>query len=78
MVIIPNIYASRDSVEDMQKISAETLVPSLHHEHAFSGNGLEHTLEMILEYDKKYPHSSIILLQGAGDIDTLRYKIKTR
>lgn len=78
MVIIPNIYASRDSVEDMQKISAETLVQSLHHKNAIFGNGFEDTLEMILGYEQKNPNSSIILLQGAGDIDTLRYNIKTR
>jgi UDP-N-acetylmuramate--alanine ligase len=77
-VIIPNIYASRDSQEDMQKISAQSLVASIHHDDKIFGDGLKNTLSLIEKYDREYPNSSIILLQGAGDIDTLRYEIKTR
>lgn len=77
-VIIPNIYASRDSAEDMKKISAESLVTSLHHREAIFWNWFENTLKMLETYETKNPNSSIILLQGAWDIDTLRFKIKTR
>ncbi len=76
-VIIPNIYASRDSEEDKQKISSSSLAKSIHHPNVLDGEWLKNTLTLIEQYDMQYPDSSIILLQGAGDIDTLRYKIKT-
>ena len=78
ILIIPNIYESRDSEEDKQKINSQKLVESIHHPNVQNGGGLENTLKLLEEYDTKNPASSIILLQGAGDIDTLRYKIKTR
>jgi len=77
-VIIPNIYESRDSEEDKKKINTQKLVSAIHHPNVINGNGMENTLKIIEEYDRKNPNSSIILLQGAGNIDTLRYKIKTR
>lgn len=77
-LVIPNIYASRDTAEDMQKINVQSLIASIHHPNVYDGNGLENTLTRIENYDVQYPDSSIILLQGAGDVDTLRYKIKTR
>ena len=77
-LIIPNIYESRDTQEDKQKINSQKLVEGIHHPNVQNGDGLENTLKLLEEYDTKNPNSSIILLQGAGDIDTLRYKIKTR
>ncbi|MCH8518494.1 UDP-N-acetylmuramate--L-alanine ligase [Candidatus Gracilibacteria bacterium] len=74
-VIIPNIYASRDSEMDMQKISARSLTESIDHPQVIFGDGFKNTLEILNEYEIKNPNSSIILLQGAGDIDTLREKI---
>lgn len=76
-VIIPNIYESRDSEEDKKKINTEKLVSLIQHESISNGQGLENTLKLIEKYDSEHPNSSIILLQGAGNIDTLRYKIKT-
>ena len=40
-----------------------------------NGEWLENTLKIIQEYDRKNPDSSVILLLGAGDIDSLRYQI---
>lgn len=77
-LIIPNIYASRDSIEDMEKISAEKLVQQVEHPNKFFGDELENTLKMIEDYDVESPNSSIILLQWAGNIDDLRYKIKVK
>lgn len=77
IVVIPNIYASRDSKEDMQKISAQSLAASIHHPHSFFWDGFENTLKTLEEYEHENPNSSIILLQGAGDVDILRYNIKT-
>ena len=76
-MIISNIYASRDSKEDMEKISSEILVQKIHHRSIQDGKTLSNTLSLIEAYDIKHPNSSIILLQWAWDVDTLRYKIKT-
>ena len=77
-VIITNIYASRDSESDKQKISAESLVTKIKHSNIRYWNGLENTLKHIQDYDSNNPNSSIILLQWAWDIDNLRYMISTK
>ncbi|MFA5916752.1 MAG: Mur ligase family protein [Candidatus Gracilibacteria bacterium] len=75
-LIIPDIYESRDSFEDKEKINSEKLIELINHPNKFDGNGFENTLKSILDYDTKNPNSSIILLLGAGNVDDLRYKIK--
>ncbi len=40
-----------------------------------NGNGLENTAKLIQKYDAENPDTSIILLLGAGDVDSLRYEI---
>ena len=77
-LIIPNIYESRDSETDKKKINTSKLVESINHSQVFDGEWLENTLELIQEYDKNFPDSSIILLLGAGDIDSLRDQIETK
>lgn len=74
-IIIPNIYASRDNVEDIAKMTGELFVQEIQHQNKLYGNGLENTLKIIQEYDIKNPNSSIILLLWAGNIDDLRKKI---
>ncbi len=76
-VIIPNIYESRDSEADKKKIDTSKLVEAINHKQVFDGEWFENTLELIKEYDKSYPASSVILLLWAWDVDNLRDKIKT-
>lgn len=76
-VIIPNIYASRDSQENKKKINTQIFVEYIKHTNIKDGHGLTHSLWLIQEYDETYPNSSIILLLWAWDIDNLRYQIKT-
>nr|MDD3719922.1 UDP-N-acetylmuramate--L-alanine ligase [Candidatus Gracilibacteria bacterium] len=76
-LIIPDIYESRDTEEDKKKINSEKLVSFINHSDKLDGKGLENTLDIILDYDKKNPTSSVIILQGAGNVDDLRYRIKT-
>lgn len=76
-LIIPDIYESRDSEEDKQKINSKKLVEFINHKDKLDWEWLENTLKLIQEYDKQNPDSSIILLLGAWDVDDLRYKIKT-
>ena len=76
-LIIPNIYESRDSEEDKKKIDTKKLVQALNHPDVQDGKWFENTLKIIADYDTKKSSSSVILLLGAGDIDSLRDTIKT-
>ena len=77
-LVIPNIYESRDSEEDKKKINSKKLIELIEHPNKQDWKWLANTLKLIQEYDKKNPNSSIILLLWAGDVDNLRYKIKTK
>jgi len=76
-VIIPNIYESRDSEDDKAAINSEKLASYIKHQNVYDGKWLENTLKLINTYDAENIDSSVILLLWAGDIDNLRYKIKT-
>ncbi len=77
MLVVPNIYFSRDKKEDVEWMTTEKLVAEIakHQPNIENGHGLENTLEIIQKYDKKNPNSSVILLLGAGDLDGIRYDI---
>ena len=77
ILIIPNIYESRDSEEDKAIMNNEIFITSINHNNVVNGQWLENTHTLLEKYDTDNPNSSIILLLGAGNIDTLRYKIKT-
>lgn len=76
-LVIPDIYESRDTKEDKEKINSKKLVELINHEDKLDWEWLENTLDIILKYDKENPDSSIIVLMWAWDVDDLRYKIKT-
>lgn len=75
ILIIPNIYESRDNNEDKQKIDGKKFLDSINHKNKIFWNWLNNTLKMILEIDKK-EKNLVILLMWAWNIDDLRYKIK--
>lgn len=66
-VIIPNIYAVRDSDEDKESISAEALVEGIksYHPQVRYGNGLANTL---LYLKKHLKDGDVIFTMGAGDV----------
>ncbi len=74
-LIIPDIYESRDSEEDKQKINPEKLVEYINHPDKQDWKGLENTLKIIQDYDEKNPDSSVILLLWAWNVDDLRKRI---
>lgn len=76
-LIIPNIYESRDSQEDMDEIDSEKLAFLIEHSNVINGGWLENTLELIKQYDTSHS-DNIILILWAGDVDNLRYKLKTK
>ena len=72
-VIIPNIYKVRDSKEESQKVSTESLVSEIkkHQKHVRNGNGLKSTAQYVKSNYSKY---DLIITMGAGDIDSI-YKM---
>ncbi|MBP9718760.1 hypothetical protein KBD59_05720, partial [Candidatus Gracilibacteria bacterium] len=67
LVIVPNIYAARDTEEDKAKISAESLVESLNKAGVKTlwGQGIEETLLLL---QQKASDFDVIITMGAGDI----------
>jgi len=76
-LIVSDIYESRDSQANKSVMNTQLFVESIEHTNVVDGNGMENTLSLIESYDKENADSSIILLLWAGNIDNLRYKIKT-
>ena len=76
-LIIPDIYESRDSLEDKEKINSKKLISLINHKDKLDWEWLKNTEKLISKYDKKNPNSSIIILLWAWNVDDLRYKIKT-
>lgn len=69
-VIIPTIYAARDTEEDKKKVSAASLVARIaaRHPSALWGEGMEKTKELVLREAKP---DTVIVVMGAGDISRL-------
>lgn len=78
ILIVPDIYESRDTEADKAKINGEKFVNYINHPHKIFGNGLQNTLKLIQEFDKKYPGELVIILQWAGNVDDLRYEIEIK
>ncbi|MDD5770242.1 MAG: UDP-N-acetylmuramate--L-alanine ligase [Candidatus Gracilibacteria bacterium] len=78
ILIIPDIYESRDSEEDKAKINGEKLTEYINHPHKIFGDGLKNTLNLIKKLDQENPGKLVFILQGAGNVDDLRYEIKTK
>lgn len=77
-LVIPDIYRSRDKDEDVAYMTTERFVAELQQKypHTINGHGLDHTLEIIQQYDREHPNSAVIVLLGAGTIDEMRGEIK--
>lgn len=76
-VIVPDIYESRDSDENKARMDSKIFVEAIKHKNKTDWKWLDSTLKSIKKYDMEHPNSSIILLLWAGNIDNLRYNIKT-
>ncbi len=78
LLIVPNIYKSRDTLEDMQKINWESFLNYINLKNKIFWNGLDNTLEIIKKLDINNPWKYLFILQGAWDIDNLRYDIEVK
>ncbi len=69
-VIIPNIFAARDSAADKDAMPLERLVAEIgkHHQNVIAGNSLDETLTLVKDATKNY---DIIITMGAGDVYTI-------
>ena len=78
LLIVPNIYKSRDTLEDMQKINWESFLNYINLKNKIFWNWLNNTLEIIKKLDIENPWKYLFILQWAWDIDNLRYDIEIK
>lgn len=78
ILIIPDIYESRDTQEDKDKINWEKLINYISHNNKIFWNWLNNTLNLIKDLDKKHNSELVIILQWAWNIDDLRYDIELK
>ena len=66
-VVIPNIYAVRDSEEDLKSVTPEELVVGIqkYHQNVHDGGGLVNTL---LYLKKHLKEGDVVFTMGAGDV----------
>lgn len=70
VVVVPNIYAARDSAVDQAEVTAERFVVALQKNHPIVhfGNGLAKTAQLLQEM---VTAKDVVLTMGAGDVTTL-------
>ena len=75
-VVVPDIYFSRDSDEDVAAMPVSRFLAELrrHHADVRGGEGLEKAAETLRALDAENPGKLVIVLQGAGNVDDLRHK----
>lgn len=74
-LVVPNIYESRDSSEDKQKMNTQIFLDNIEHIDKINWVNLEYTQKIISHLDEKYKDEAIIILLWAWDVDNLRYNI---
>jgi len=77
ILIISDIYESRDSKEDKEIMSTDILLDNVIHDKKYNGQWLEWSRNFINNYEVDNKNNTVILLLWAGSVDNLRYKIKT-
>jgi len=67
IIIIPNIYEARDSIEDKTKVNVNILVQSIrkNNQTVYNGHGFNKTIEILNTVSKP---NDIIITMGAGDV----------
>jgi UDP-N-acetylmuramate--alanine ligase len=74
VLIIPDIYASRDTPEDIAWMTVERLVETIrpYKTAIYGGAGREAAIELIRGLDAEKPGKRVLVLLGAGSIDEYR------
>lgn len=79
-VIIPNIYLSRDTDEDIAFMTADRLVETIrpHQKNVRNAGSISHAVELVRAMDAVDVEKYVFLIQGAGNVDEIRYSIPYR
>ncbi len=76
ILVVPNIYESRDSLEDKQNMNIEIFLKALKHKNKIDWEWLENTLEIMKKYDEENKEKLVFILMWAGNVDNLRKIVK--
>ncbi len=75
ILIVPNIYESRDSEDDKKNMNTEIFLENINHTNKINWNWLDNTFKIIEKFDNENKNLLIVLM-WAWDVDNLRYKLK--
>ena len=71
-LVVPNIYESRDSLEDKKNMNTEIFLKNLKHKNKINWEWLENTLEIMKKFDKENNGNLVFVLMWAWNVDNLR------
>lgn len=72
-LIVPNIYESRDSQEDIEKMNAQIFLDLVQHDDKIHWVNLDYTQKIISHLDKENKDNAVFIILWAWDVDNLRY-----
>jgi UDP-N-acetylmuramate--alanine ligase len=72
ILLVPDIYESRDSIEDKKHMNTEKFLKVLKHKNKINWEWLKNTLEIMKKYDKENKDSLVFVLMWAWNVDNLR------
>jgi UDP-N-acetylmuramate--alanine ligase len=75
-LIIPNIYESRDSQEDIESMNAQIFLDLIKHDDKIHWVDLKYTQKIISHLDQENKENAVFIILWAWDVDNLRYDIK--
>ncbi len=75
ILLVPNIYESRDSEEDKKNMTTEIFLKNLEHKNKINWLWLENSLKIMKKYDLENKEKLVFILMWAWNVDDLR-KIK--
>lgn len=75
-LIVPNIYESRDSKEDIESMNAQKFLDLVKHNDKIHWVNLDYTQKIITQLDKENKDNAVFIILWAWDVDNLRYGIK--
>jgi len=75
-LIVPNIYESRDSQEDIDTMNAQIFIDLVKHDDKIHWVNLDYTQKIITQFDIENKDNAVFIILWAWDVDNLRYKIK--
>jgi len=78
VLLVTDIYESRDSQEDKEKMDAKRFTQFLNHPRKIYTGNLDETLQIWNMIDQQHPQQILVVLQWAGDVDTLREGMKKK